>query len=553
MRPRISHIEYTLTSFVLILLAASPQLAAAQAVEQRPEIVKMDRARVALDARDYGSAVSLLEEGLAMAEQSQDRALQASFQFNLGLALQQRATSGNDAADARRAIAHYERYLELQPASGSALNNIAVLYAGAGRSTDAATAYRRAIALGDDRRGFYALNLATLLREQGDPKSAIPYYRMTLDQYPDHPEARAGLNAAYAEADLPGLVSHIWERIDDRREVSATLTALRTLDQLSAEAPADREARARRVELLTCVVVGLSRAGYGADLLAPDKAGARQSELVSLLRNLEDAPTIGPGVRDILAAYQSPPANADASWWAPMGNPDQDPDEGWWPRDGYRMLLRGLGDWHANREDPKTAEAYYLASVRLTQATDREPDLQALVRLAELYVEAGDTDRVQTLMDRYAENLFAGKGTAYKRSDWKKIYAFHRTLGIMYAMLDIWKGDSPITSAFFQLENALEKRVLYNERIAGPDSLPPIPLEPRLVELLAGGYDEQGDTARANNLRLTGVQQTIDENAPGSARRLLEGIDTATLTARQQARYRELRAQIQRQQGARTQ
>ncbi len=532
----------TLHVVLVLLLVLAPASASAQGVVSTSR-VRLSQARDVLKTRQFDRAVVLLEEGLRMAESEQNRELQASFQFQLGLALQQRSVEQKSVGDVARAITHYERYLTLQPESGSALNNLAKLYVDTGRGEEAVALYRRAIGLEDEYQAFYALNLANLLRAQGRPRDAARYYQWALDKRPDLTEARDGLNAVYAEADVPALISHLWKEIEERREVGATLAALHTLTRMYTTGTPDRATAGQKLELLTCVVVGLARARYGPTLfLSETEKAADQVEIARLLRGLVDDTDIGPGVREVIAAHEKPPALEDSprTWWADKGNRNDDPAEGWWPREGYRILLRSLGDWFQHLDYPKEAEAYYLYALRLSRTADREIDLDALVSLSELYVEQGDMDQVSDLLETYSSSLFQGKGRAYKKSDWRKMYAFHRTLGIMYATLGIWTSDQPLTSAIFQLENALEKRDTYNDRIARRNDLPLIPIEPRLVTMLAQGYEAQGRADQANTLRLEYAGRLAEEQDVASARRLLQTVDASTLDRRQSRRYEEL-------------
>ncbi|MEZ4699177.1 MAG: tetratricopeptide repeat protein [Rhodothermales bacterium] len=534
------------TLLLLLALALTPGLAAAQD-DVATSRTRLNQAKNVLKSRDYDRAVVLLEDGLAQATTERDAELQASYEFQLGLTFQQRALKAQSAGDVARAVTHYERYLVLQPNSGSALNNLAQLYLDTGRPADAEARYKEAIALDDDYRGFYALNLANLLRDQGRPKEAARYYQLALDERPDMPEAIEGLNAVYAEADVPALITHIWRQIDNRREIGAALAALQTLTRLYSPGATDPAMLRQKAELLTCVVVSLSRARLGPPLLDEQTdRPADQREIARLLRGLADDGDVGAGVREVIDAFTALPEldASNTSWWADKGDPDMDPKEGWWPRDGYRILLRGLGDWHRHLGDDASAETFYLYALQLTQQTDREPDLEALVNLSELYVEQGQIDRVRQMTEQYGVRLFQGKGAAYKKSDYRKIYAYHRTLGILYATIGVWGDNNTVASAIFQLEHALDVRVEYNERIARRDALPRVSLDARLVTFLAQGYEELGNPGRANATRLRYAEQMEEEGDRAGAVRLLRAIDQTALNPRQTRQYAALRNRL---------
>jgi tetratricopeptide (TPR) repeat protein len=422
------------------------------------------------------------------------------------------------------------------------MNNLAQLYTEAGRIEDATRLYREAIALEDERKGFYALNLADMLMQQGNPKSAITFYRITLEEHPDHPDAQEGLIAAYQAADLPGLVTHLWDQIDRGRQVRATLASLQVLNRLADDE--DRPGLAdEKTELLTCVVVGLSKAQYGP--LKSGDGSIKKGDIEQLLGALANDPDIGAGVTEVLQVYDNPNISPDGrSWWASLGTRERDPDEGWWPRDGYRMLLRSLGAWYARRDWPDIAEAYYRRSVELTANSDNEPDLEALVRLADLFMEQGDIDRVRDLLEASDTELYYGKGQAYRTSSWKKVYAFHRTLGIMYALTENWGASNDVTSATFQLENALEKRELYNRRFGREEDDTLIPLEPRLVNLLAQTYNATGRADEAVPLQLDSAEELFRADTPAGARQILDAMDVSKLDNPSRRRYQALQRRL---------
>lgn len=501
--------------------------------------VSLEEGRLAARSKDYTRAYRLLDAGLKRAKATRDVKMESAFHFQLAVTLQQRAMVEQAPEDITRAIDHYEQHLRIDPASGGALNNLAQLYNREGKTQESARLYQQAIALNDERKGFYAFNLANLYMEEGDPKSAARYFRITLNEHPDHSEALEGLVAAYQDTNLPGLVTQLWEQIDKGREVRATTAALQVLRSLKSEA--DRVGLEKeKTELLTCVVVGLSKAQYGP--LTAESKGANKNEIAQALEDLADDPHIGEGVRELLQAYDNPAVEgANTSWWADKGSRSSDVAEGWWPRDGYRMLLRSLGIWYERREWLDTAEAYFLMSINLTNESDNEPDLEALVRLADIYMQRGEIERVRELLDGDETELFFGKGEAYKTSSWNKVYEFHRTLGIMYALTENWGSSNDVTSATFQLENALDKRRIYNNRIASQENLPPIILEPRLVNLLAKTYNATNRAEDAIELQLESAIELVKADRKVGARQILKEVNTAGLNQEQREMYSALK------------
>ncbi|MBX2819678.1 MAG: tetratricopeptide repeat protein, partial [Rhodothermaceae bacterium] len=348
---------------------------------------QLDEARVSLRGRDFQAAIPTLREGLSIALESNDKEFQARYHFQLGVALQQRSVNGRVAQDLSEAAGHYESYLRLRPKTGSALNNLAQIYTQLGREGEASELFARAVALEDKMVGFYAFNYAEFLKDRRAWGESANYYKKALEENPDHPEAREGLLEAYQRIDQGRLITFIWDQIDEGRDVWATTASLQALANLPAEDVRPQISQ-QKEELLSCVAVGMSRANYGP--ASKSKSGGKQAEVFRTLEKLAGDADIGPGVKEILSAFDAPssPELSAQSWWADKGDRYGDPDDGWWPRDAYRMLLRSVGDWHQRRNDDKSAEAYYLQAIHLTDNSDKEPDLQAIVQLADLYLSS---------------------------------------------------------------------------------------------------------------------------------------------------------------------
>ena len=83
--------------------------------------------------------------------------------------------------------------------------------------------------------------------------------------------------------------------------------------------------------------------------------------------------------------------SAATSWWADKGDRFVDPADGWWPRDGYRMLLRSVGNWFERRDNLDNGRVLLPAIYSFgRQYADQEPDLQAIVTASPiLYMDTG--------------------------------------------------------------------------------------------------------------------------------------------------------------------
>ncbi|MBX2818921.1 MAG: hypothetical protein KTR29_04540, partial [Rhodothermaceae bacterium] len=132
----------------------------------------------------------------------------------------------------------------------------------------------------------------------------------------------------------------------------------------------------------------------------------------------------------------------------------------------------------------------------------------------------------------------------YKKSNFKKIYTFHRTLGIMYALTEQWGDSGTVTSAIFQLENALRTRNVYNSRIARRQRLDPIAIDARLVNLLAMAYAATGKNEEAVDLQLNYLSDAVKAKDRFTSREILREIDYAKLEGKQARQYERLRKTV---------
>lgn len=84
-------------------------------------------------------------------------------------------------------------------------------------------------------------------------------------------------------------------------------------------------------------------------------------------------------------------------------------------------------------------------------------------------------------LNRFVEELFAGKGGAYLGNDWRGILRFHTVLGTIYWKQGQWGNSGNPRGAIFQLEHAVSAR----RRIQGAEGAEPVP---GLYAMLADCY-----------------------------------------------------------------
>jgi hypothetical protein len=175
--------------------------------------------------------------------------------------------------------------------------------------------------------------------------------------------------------------------------------------------------------------------------------------------------------------------------------------------------------------------------------SEAELDLQAILRLANLYLAAGNSARVEDLITQYSSRLYGGKGAAYRHGLWKNIFEYHRVLGTIYAILERWGSSNEVTSAIFQLERARQAVREFNSEL--DESGEQLRFDPMQVNLLAKAYAATGQEPLAVRLRLDMAENYLDERADLDAHQVLQPLEDSGLPSdisdRDRARYEALR------------
>ncbi len=478
-----------------------------------------------LQIRDFEGAFSIFQVALGKARQGEDRKWEADFLFYLGLTRHQQAIAEAEAAQSdsllSQAETYYRKALELRPDSGSIMNNLSQLYLRRGKHAEAENLLNRALALKGTRQAFYTQNYASLLVAQGNWKAAEDNYLLTLKSQPKNLDAHRGLVNLYLEFDRDRLAKYLWDLLDRGELLRAQDSALEALIS------PDWDAKDKQ-ELLSIAVASLSKQYY-------DPSQFLETQTARSLSRFAGDAHIGEGIREIRRLHRASGLEPDRfTWWAGRGGIRHDPKRGLWPRDAFRSLIRTLGNWYQKQQRNETAEAYYVLSVRLFPG---EVDPQASLLLADLYAGSGRLHALKKFLERYAPQLFYGKGEAYRTSQVERIYMYHRTLGIMYGYIGQWGNSGQPASAIFQLEHALELAPQIG-----------VDVEPRVIELLATGYEKTNQPASSIRLRLDAARAYLAGNDPGSARVILAPVIKATgisMSAEDRVRFERLRRQLQ--------
>ncbi len=502
---------------------------AAQEIPGGPE----QEAVFALRSGDFDRARELFREVLNEARQAEDS---ARLYFYLGLADQQEALASESAeALLESAARNYERALELRRDFGASLNNLAQLYSQAGARDTAMELYARAAGLDDPRQAFYATNYANFLADAGMWQEASWYYAQAVEAQPENQQARQMLIVAYARHDPRQAVRELWDSVNRGMVNQALEGAL----ELLGDADFDE-----KEQVLTIVAVTLGKSYYDPIAFLSGSAAERLSDVV-------DRRDIGEGAAGILRLHEGEDLDPGGyRWWGERGLITQDPEVGVWPRDGFRELIRSLGDRYrkAGATAPPSmrrlalqqAERYYTLSTLLS---DEEPDPDAFLRIADIAIETGRIAELEKLAERYVPKLFYGKGEAYKRSQYRKIYRYHRALGVIYSHLKRWGNSHTPTSAIFQFEHALRAAQVHNSELRHEESGELLIVEPRLIVLLGEAYDSTGQPDKIFDPALETAEMYIaadDKDAARAVLSVLEGRELPASVRRRSDALREL-------------
>jgi tetratricopeptide (TPR) repeat protein len=470
-----------------------------------------------LEAGSYNAALTVFLDGLEKATQENDPNWQTKFLFYAGLASYQHALQL--ALDPKRretlfnAAGYYQRLLEIQPRSGSALNNLAQVHLSLGNTGQAAQYFKAALDVGDDRQGFYALNLADLYKSKGDTDLALQYARLSAKLQPASLEAHQMVVELYRQRKDTMLIDYLWGLIQ-RGAVNRSQQA--ALDAIAAEDLPEKDD-----ELLILVTTALAFQHYDPARFADTDAGKSINDLrsqphlkqpIDEIYMLHWISSIKPG-----QSYRPP----YFEWWQARKRSDNSADVS--GRAAFRWLAVSLARWWRydqtaliSDEDRKKnnllAERYYKIAIDLGS---HNADPEAFLELADLYVNTGRSSRLKELSRTYERSLYRGKAEGYQERNWYNIYKFHSALGFMYAHLKQWVNkDVYYASATFQLSNALSAAEQYNRHAAGDRR---IAVPPQIPALLSKAYLETHNNEAAVQTAVDYAERYLAEGRPDKA------------------------------------
>ncbi len=492
-----------LNSLMLVSQAAGSQF------EQREQVILS-----LLKQGDYEAAKERSEVAVAEAEDSSSTFWQAKFIFYAGMAHQmlgQHAAGGSRVRHYQSAAEAYERAVEMQPEYAAAHHNLGKVYRELGEMELAFSHLERAASLAGDHQLFYKESLANEYLAEGNWEEGSALMADVVAQQPQKTERRDRLIEFYLERDPQQIVALLDEIAQQGNTVAAQELTLHLLKE-----PAWN--RDQKQELFAVLLESLAaNASYTAlkldsvtDAALDDLA--YDTELTGSVRLLRDiyrmVNTSGTPDNDLLRAVQT-----------------DLPSQSRVVAEKFEKLLASLGSSQLRRKNYSDAQAY----LELAHAAREEPDLDVLIDLSEVYLKTAQYEMLNRLVDSVEQPLFRNKALAYDRGAMLEIYRYHRTLGMMYAMLEeTGRKGTGAASAEFQLEHALMTAEIFNDQVTVDEH---IKIDPRLVTMLGDTYRRQHDEKSSVRLRLDWYGKYMKSHDSAAAVRVFDSIDSARLVS----------------------
>ncbi len=398
------------------------------------------------------------------------------------LAEREAAKKGRDSAALRRsAVAAYQRVLAHEPGHVPTARALARLHRLTGAPADAVAVLRDAVARAPGNAGL-GLDLGDSHVAAREPREAIAAYERAS-------EAPGGSAALAKIADAYGLLPPAAQA-----ELLERGRAWRAQDPSAARA-------AFEAVLARTVAEGSDVAG-AALVDWVDLLGAQRALTAAAVDALGLPADFAPA-RD-LRAYMAQP------WERPSG---------WWMQDerGMDALARAslaLGSAMARADRPESAEKCWQVAAHLYGAPS-VARVEVQTALAGLYARHPALDPSGSRAEALIQELFEGKGLAYRRADLAAIQQYHTVLGVFLFERGVFGTATTPRSALFQLEHALN--MAQRREREGTPYQPLAELRMRLAE----SYEKAGSGGLAARAYAMAAQAFLDEDQAGRAREAL--------------------------------
>jgi hypothetical protein len=498
-----------------------------------------EQGRGALNSGRYAEAVELFSAGSSLAT---DAELKARIDFRQAVARQQMSVRESDPeiriAQLRSAARLYSQYLKTNPESSAAANNLAKIYKQMGIEAQnsgrvdsvprffqrSAALFEKAIAAVDDRQGLYLKNYAQLLEHTGEWEKAKSVYTQIIKEQPMSSEFQQAIADSYIKHGLDQLSQYLWELLDAGYVQQAADVALDALQNSAGGTDSNR------IDLLTIVCAALAKQTYNPDSFSHSPKGIQISALA-------DDSYLGDGAAGITRLHRGLPLDhSDYRWWRDQGSITDDRPLGLWPTQGFQALIRSLGSRAKTSGAIELADGYFRLSATLLPW---EIDPAAVRGLVLMYAEENRYDRINGVLEDYQVDLFTGKGAAIAGARTGKIFEYHQTLGELYALIGRWGNSRRPDSAIYQLEHARQtNQVLENSSIEALQ--PKYQFTPQMVDMLATGYTQIGETEKNAKLRIEQAESYKRAGDIRATKRVLSPLQESQVPSSLENRYKSL-------------
>jgi tetratricopeptide (TPR) repeat protein len=498
-----------------------------------------EQGRGALNSGRYEEAVELFSAG---SSQATDSDLKARLNFRQAVARQQLSVQESNPETRitllRSAARLYKEYLEANPDSSAAANNLAKLYKQmgieaqeSGRANRApryfersALLFEKAIAAADSRQGLYLKNYAQLLEHTGEWEKAKSVYTQIIKEQPMSSEFQQSIADSYIKHGLDQLSQYLWELLDAGYVQQVAEGGLDALENSAGKSDSGR------VELLTIVCAALAKGTYGSESFPHSPKGIR-------LASLANDSYLGDGAAEINRLHKGLPLNdSDYRWWRNQGRRNDDRSLGLWPTQGFQALIRSLGSRAKTSGAIELADGYFRLSATLLPW---EIDPAAVRGLVLMYAEENRYDKINEALEDYQLDLFTSKGAAIAGARDGKIFEYHQTLGELYALIGRWGSSSRPDSAIYQLEHARQKsQVLDNSSNKALQTK--YQFTPQMVDMLATGYTQIGETEKNTKLRIEQAESYKRAGDIKATKRVLSPLQKSRVPSTLENRYKSL-------------
>jgi tetratricopeptide (TPR) repeat protein len=414
-------------------------------------------------------------------------ALHATALYGRASSLQQAAALPDSAslssAGSLSLVADYDAAARLDPSryQGAASNNAGLLLLKIGHPREAAARFVEAAGTDHPARAYFWWNAGRAYEAAGQPDSAGWAYRATLTADSTYSEAgRALLNLDLKAGRGDSIIARVsrWQGLPDFATPASDVLLAVITDESKQPPNVTDSALVLFARYLTLTQPNpeLFRAKFGT-LLA--KAGKVR-------------PNLRRGVSALQEAYKRRGGkerfkeNDAAEWWHQSTGRSREAihsKAGIWSTN-----IRILGDFYRDAGSPDVAASYYEAAIGLpgdVGGSWTDPD--ALLPLALIYLRRNSKD-----YDVFIRRAFMGKAQAYSARDYPRVRYFHMALGQLFAEQGQWGDRYDPRGAIFQLEH-MQRATEEVARETGEPVYDP----PQLLELLARGYKEKGDSQMA--------------------------------------------------------